>query len=359
MRFIKRIRSKLLPVSPYFFQYFRIVPILPTTFNELWFHVVQLITQFLTHRLTQSIRLSTGKIGQQTGQEHYLFLIYSNTVCIFQIFLHYGNIILDRFASVFTIDEIGNVIHRSRTIKGIHGNQVFKSRRLQLPQVFLHAGRLKLERTDRTPVTIELVSSRVFNGNRIDIQLFSFTQPNIFNRFLNDGQSFQSQKVHLNQSRIFNNRSLILGNKHLFACFLIIGRTYRHPVGYIIPADNGTTGMYTCTTHITFEHQSIFQCITHQRIRRRLSRLQLRHIIDGIPQIQLFIRYFIRHQFRQSVRFRKRQFLYTRHIFDSQFRCHRTICNNMSHLLMTIFFCYPTKHFTASVIIKVNIDIRQ
>ena len=61
---------------------------------------------------------------------------------------------------MFTINKVRNIIHRTRTVKGIHRNQILKRRRLQLTQVLLHTGRLKLESTDRSSVTVKFISSR-------------------------------------------------------------------------------------------------------------------------------------------------------------------------------------------------------
>ena len=55
---------------------------------------------------------------------------------------------------MLTIDKIGDIIHRSRTVEGVHGNQIFECRRLQFTQILLHTGRFKLECTDRTAVTV-------------------------------------------------------------------------------------------------------------------------------------------------------------------------------------------------------------
>ena len=130
MRLVESIRCKLLPVSPNLFEHLRIVSVLASAFNEFGFHVIQLVTQLFTHRLTQGIRLTTGEVGQQTGQKHHLLLIYRNTVCIFQILLHNGNIILNRFPPMLTVDKVRDVIHRPRTVEGVHRNQVLESRRL-------------------------------------------------------------------------------------------------------------------------------------------------------------------------------------------------------------------------------------
>ena len=154
MRLIESIGCKLLPVRPNLFEHLRIVSVLLSASNELRLHMIQLVAQFLTHCLTQGIGLTTGKVCQQTGQKHHLLLIDGNAVGIFQIFLHDGNIILDRLASPFTVDEVRDIVHRSRTIKSIHGNQVLESTWLQLAQVFLHAGGLELEGTDSPSVAV-------------------------------------------------------------------------------------------------------------------------------------------------------------------------------------------------------------
>ena len=40
------------------------MPVLSSTFNKFRFHVVQLVTQLLTHRFTECIRLTAGKVRQ-------------------------------------------------------------------------------------------------------------------------------------------------------------------------------------------------------------------------------------------------------------------------------------------------------
>ena len=66
VRFVERIRGKLFPVGPNLFKYFRVMPVLASAFDKLRLHVIQLITQLLTHRLTKGIGLTTGKVRQQT-----------------------------------------------------------------------------------------------------------------------------------------------------------------------------------------------------------------------------------------------------------------------------------------------------
>ena len=140
----------------------------------------------------------------------------------------------------------------------------------------------------------------------------------VLHRFLDNGKSLQAQEVHLDQAGIFNHRAFILGYQHLFAGFLIVCRTYRHPIRNIITTNNGTTSMHTCIADIAFQHLGITNGITQDWIRRRLSLLQFRHIFDSICQVHLLAtRQTVWDSLTQTVGFRQRQLLHTGYVLDS------------------------------------------
>ena len=202
---------------------------------------------------------------------------------------------------MLTVDKVRNVIHRSRTVKRIHGNQVFESRRLQFPKVFLHARRLKLEGSDGTSVTVQAISCRIVNRNLVNVQHNSLAVFNIFEGFLDNRQGLQAQKIHLDQSGILNNRTFILRYEHLFARFLIISRTYGNPVGYIVPTDDCTASMYTRVADISLQHLGVLDGIPQDRIGRNLSSLQFGYIRYGIRQVQFLVGYLVRYQLTEAV----------------------------------------------------------
>ena len=117
--------------------------------------------------------------------------------------------------------------------------------------------------------------------------------------------------------------------------------------------------MYTRTAHVTFQHLSVFQRITHQWVGRSLRSLQFRNVINSIPQVQFLIGYFIGNQFCQTVGLRQGELLHTGNILDSKLGSHRTISDDMRHFFLPVLVGHPTKHFTTSVIIEVDINIRQ
>ena len=88
----------------------------------------------------------------------------------------------------------------------------------------------------------------------------------IFNRLFDNRKGLQAQKVHLDQSGIFNDRTFILSYQHFFTGFLIIRRTYRYPVRNIIPTYNSTARVHARITDITLQHLRILYRITQNRI---------------------------------------------------------------------------------------------
>ena len=66
MRLVESIRRKLFPVRPNLFENFRVVSVLTSTLDKFRLHVIQLVTQLLTHCLTKSIGLTACKVRQQT-----------------------------------------------------------------------------------------------------------------------------------------------------------------------------------------------------------------------------------------------------------------------------------------------------
>ena len=130
MRLVERIGGEFLPVTPNLFEHLRVVAVLLAALDELGLQVVQLVLEFLTHRLTQRVRLAAGEVGQKTRQEHDLLLVDRDAVGVLQVLLHDGNVVHDGTAAVLTGDEVGNIVHRAGPVEGVHGDQVLEGRGL-------------------------------------------------------------------------------------------------------------------------------------------------------------------------------------------------------------------------------------
>ena len=116
MRLVEGVGRKLLPVGPNLLEHLLVVTIRCTTCQELRLEFHQLRENLLTHRLTQCVGLASGEVSEQSREQHHLLLIDGDTVGVLQVLLHHRNIILDRLASVLSIDKVRNIIHWTRTI---------------------------------------------------------------------------------------------------------------------------------------------------------------------------------------------------------------------------------------------------
>ena len=105
--------------------------VLLSALDELGLHLVQFVAQLLTHSFTQGIALASGEVGQQAREEHHLLLIYGDTVGVLQVFLHDRDVILDGLPALFAVNEVWDVVHRSRPVEGIHGDEVLERGGLQ------------------------------------------------------------------------------------------------------------------------------------------------------------------------------------------------------------------------------------
>ena len=68
MGLVESIRGKFLPVGPDFLKYLLVVAVGLAAIDELGFQLVQLVLQFLSHRLAQGIALAACEAGQQATE---------------------------------------------------------------------------------------------------------------------------------------------------------------------------------------------------------------------------------------------------------------------------------------------------
>ena len=357
---VECVARKLLPVFPYLLQDFQLMTVLLSAFVEQAFKVVHLLDKFLTHRLAERVRLTARKARQLAAEEHDLLLIDRNAVSIFQVFLHARDVILDLAGVFLTLDKLRDIVHRARSVKGVHGYKVFKNRRLQLAKVLLHTGRFKLERTDGAAVAIEFIGSRVGNGYLVDVEFQAAVQTYIGNGFLNDGQGFQSEEVHLDKSRILDHRTFVLRDEHFLPRLLVVGSRHGHPIADCVAADDDSAGMNAGVPDVAFKHLGILYGLVHPRIGRRLRLSELLHALDCVGKVHLHaVGQTVGNSLAEPVRLGERQLLNPRHVLDGELRRHRSVGYDVRHLVCAVLFGYPVEHLSTSVIIEVGIDIGQ
>ena len=108
-----------------------------------------------------------------TGEQHDLLLIDGNTVGVFKVFFAGIEVVCDGLQSVFAFDELWNVVHRSWTIEGIHGDEIFENCWMEFFQIFPHAGRFELECADCSAFLVEFVCQFVIDGDVVYVYVYA------------------------------------------------------------------------------------------------------------------------------------------------------------------------------------------
>ena len=140
----------------------------------------------------------------------------------------------------------------------------------------------------------------------------------------------------------------------------VIGSGNRHPVADRVSTDDESAGMDTRASDGSLQHLGIFDGIALARVAGVLSLLQLRRILDGIGKIHLrTVWQSVGYRLAQRIRLVQRQLLHAGYVLDGVLGGHRTVCDDMGTVLMTIFIHHPSQHLTSTIIIEVGINIRK
>ena len=145
----------------------------------------------------------------------------------------------------------------------------------------------------------------------------------------------------------------------------VISRRYWYPVADRISTNDEATGVNTCSTYSSLEHLCVFYSVTQLRVRTTFRFLQLRCNLYRVRkvhlQILLCLRIFqsVRNSLTKGIRYVERNFLYSCHILQRLLRSHRTICNNVCTVLVSVLILNPLQHTTTTIVIEVCINIRQ
>ena len=139
--------------------------------DELGLHLVQHVALLLAHRLAQRVGLAARESCKLLRQQHDLLLVYRNAVRVAQVLLHVRNLVGHRLRALLAGDEVGYVLHRSRTVEGVHGDQVLEAVGLEVAQVLLHSGRLELEESRGVAPGEDLVGRRIVERYGVNVHL--------------------------------------------------------------------------------------------------------------------------------------------------------------------------------------------
>ena len=74
----------------------------------------------LSHSLTQLVGFTLGEARKLLGEQHHLLLINRYAVGILKNLLHLRQVVLYLLATHLAVYKIGNIIHWTRPVEGVH-----------------------------------------------------------------------------------------------------------------------------------------------------------------------------------------------------------------------------------------------
>ena len=285
MRFIEGIGRKFLPVLPDFRQHFRVVTIRFAAVHELDLQRLQNRHLLLSHRLTELVALAAGEVRQEAAQKHHLLLINGHAISVLEVFLHHGDVVRHGLQTLLAADELRNIIHRSRTVERVHGDEVANDGRLQLPQVFLHTGGLELKDRYRPSFLEELISHLVVDGYMVDVDIDALRFLDVSQTLFDDRQGDEAEEVHLDQTHRLHHMPVVFGHEHTFLTILILHGTQRREVCQVVRSDDYAAGVYTYLPNRTFQPRRVVQHRPYIRIAVRMLLFEFGDVLIAVLEV--------------------------------------------------------------------------
>ena len=166
---------------------------------------------FLTHGTAHEIASPKRIAAQITHDLHYLLLINNTAVGRRQNRLQLRTQIGNCSKIALSLNIFRDKVHRSRTVQGNPGNNIFKVLWLQFLHEVLHSCTFQLEHAICFAGSDGCQNLFIIKINLIKINLFSGTLPYKLHGITQHREGSKSQEVHLQKSELFDRRHRKLG----------------------------------------------------------------------------------------------------------------------------------------------------
>ncbi len=259
VRLIECVLGEFLPVLPYLVKRLLRMPVCHTSGHKLVLQRHKGLYLLLSHRLSQRIGLTLGEAGQFLRKKHHLLLIHGDTVSVVQILLHIREVVFYRLDAKFSVYEIRNVIHRTRTVQRIHRDQILEPLGMKLLKICLHTRRFELEHHGGVTASVKLISGLVVYRYGLYVYLPAVPVFYVVESLVYDGQGVKPQKVHLQHPDGLDIVTVILRCPHVLSGLLILGQTDWHMLHQIRRSDYRGAGVLPHLAYAALKLTGVFQ----------------------------------------------------------------------------------------------------
>ena len=364
MRLVERIRRKRLPVFPDLVdQRTRRLLVLPlvdaeilvlqAALLELREQLLHEVEVLLAHRLAERVGHAAREAAQKPRKKHHLFLVHRDAVGVLQVRLHERMVVGDRFAPLLAGDEGRDVRERSRTVQGVHGDQVFQTVRLKLHQILLHAVRFELEKTGRRAAPEDFVRLLVVHGNVVRIDVDAAELLDQRHAFLFDRERLEAEEVHLQEADRLHEVSVVLGREEFF-----VGIRRGHHgqrVNERIARDDYAAGVHARLPDAAFETRRALHQLVDDGIGRIERPFQLGTFLARLDKGDLGR---VGHEGGEFVRVGQRVLHHAPDILDGGLRGHLPERDDMRDMVLSVGVDNILQHLGATGVVEIDVDIR-
>ena len=181
------------------------------------------------------------------------FLVDSDSVGVLEEFLHLGEVVFNSLKSELPVDEVGNVVHRARTVEGVHCNEVLETLRMKSLEPVLHPGGFKLEHAVGVAAAVEFVGRFVVYVDCLYVNVLSETELDVVQALMDDREGVEAQEVHLEHSHILDVVAVVLAGPDKFSGLLVLRQADRDVVRQPSASDYGRAGMHSDLADASFQ----------------------------------------------------------------------------------------------------------
>ena len=255
-----------------------------TAFDKRLALLLHFLDLLFAHRAAQQIRRAERKASEQLRRLHDLLLINQDAVSFFGNFFEQRMLVFDFNFAVPALDEIRNQIHRSRAIQRNERGDMFDGTDLKLFAQVAHPARFQLKYAERFRTVQEVVSFFIVERQRVNRHVNALRALDHFAGVADDGQSFQAEKIHFQQTQITDRPHRVLRDN----CAVFV-RFQRQQIDERLVADDNASRMNTGISREVFEDERgvnqlaryFFVLVSFFQLRHLLQRLRQSHFQFG------------------------------------------------------------------------------
>src|SRR5918997_674603 len=197
---VERVAARLLHPVPQLLGDAGLDPVLGAPPDELVLERREQLHVLLPDGLAQGVRLARRETTQRLGDLHELLLIGRDAVGGLEDRLEARVQEPNALWVVLAALEVGDVVHGSRTVQGVEGNEVVEAVGADLLEHPLHPARLELEDPEGGAAGEELERLLVVERDLPDVHLLAGGGFDGLERLLDDVEVPQAKEVHLEKS---------------------------------------------------------------------------------------------------------------------------------------------------------------